>query len=234
MSLCATPGALERQPARLRRRDFQKIALPARRVAHRLARAKNVNRLLLQVARTLRRGDHQRAAAVADDAAIEQMQRRRDDARREHVLHGDRVAILRGRIHRRMQAHRDRDFGELRRGRPVVMHMALRDHRVRPDRRRPERNLVLVARVACEAAGSAARADRKPRATPRSSHRSRRIRRTARRGWRPPRARYARRTTSRRSKSSQQSSASGSGNRRSRRFPSRPSRCRPCTARSRP
>ena len=163
ISLCATPARSNAKPSRLRRRNFQKIALPARRVPYRLARAQDVHRLLLQVARAFRRRDHERAAAVTDDAAIQQMQRRRDDSRREHVLDRDRIAILRHRIHRRMQPHRDRNLGQLLRGRPVVMHVPLRDHRVRPYRRRPERNLVLVAWIATAAASAAARADREPR-----------------------------------------------------------------------
>src|SRR5277367_5757942 len=43
--------ALEGQPPRLRRRYLEKVALPARRVAHGLARAENIDRLLLQIAR---------------------------------------------------------------------------------------------------------------------------------------------------------------------------------------
>src|SRR5713101_5657509 len=99
-------SALERKPSRLRRRNFQKIPLASRRVTDRLARAENIDRLLLQIPRALGRGDHQRAAAIADDATIEQMQRRRDDSRRKHISDRDRLAILRDRIHRRMQTHR--------------------------------------------------------------------------------------------------------------------------------
>ena len=128
-------------------------------MAHGFAAAEDVGRLLLEIARALGRGHHQRAAAVADDAAVEQMQRRRDDARGHHVLDRDRVAILGRRIHRGVQAHRDRDFGELLGSRAVLVHMALRHHRVGPDRGRPERHFILIARVA--AAASAAGADRK-------------------------------------------------------------------------
>ena len=215
ISLCATPARSNASRPDCAAAISRIVALAARRVAHRLARAENIDRLLLQIARALGRRDHQRAAAVADDAAIEQMQRRRNHARREHVLDRDRIAILRRRIHRRMQPHRHRDLGELLGRGAVVMHVALRDHRIRADRGGAEGNLVLIARVA-RRLRLRRRCRSRSATTPRSIRTRPRIRRTARHESPPPRAPCARRTTIRRSRSNRRSWASDSGNRRTR------------------
>ena len=59
---------------------------PFSRILRRLAGAEDPDRLLLAVTRDVGRGDHDRAAAVGDHAALEQVQRVRDHARLQHVL----------------------------------------------------------------------------------------------------------------------------------------------------
>jgi hypothetical protein len=101
-----------------------------------LAEAAQVDRRLAQVARTLRRGDDDRDAAVGHQAAIEEMQRLDHPARRVVVVERHRLAQLRARVHLRPRPLADRDRPQLVVGRPVQVHVPAQRHRV-PGVRRP-------------------------------------------------------------------------------------------------
>ena len=68
-----------------------------RLVREALAEAGDVDRPVRAVARPRRRGHHERGAAGARHHDLEQVERRRDHARREHVVDGDRLAVEHGR-----------------------------------------------------------------------------------------------------------------------------------------
>ena len=65
------------------------------------------------------RREDQRAAAIGDEAALEQVERVGDHPRFEHVLHGDRVAEAGARVPRRPLALHHGDHGELLVGQTV-------------------------------------------------------------------------------------------------------------------
>src|SRR5580704_19134762 len=94
--------ALERELAGLRRRVLEIVAMTRAAMTHGFRCTEDIDGLLLQITRALGRRDDQRTAAIGNDAAIEQVQRRRNHARREHVLNRNEIAILGRRIHRRM------------------------------------------------------------------------------------------------------------------------------------
>ena len=131
-----------------------------------LAAAEDPDRLFLAVARDVGRRDHHRAAAIGDHAALEQVQRVGDHARAHHVR--DRgLANLEEleRSHRRDRfgvSHRviTRRRGDLRellaRG-AVLMHVAVRDHRVIRDQRHAAEALEIIG--GSGHAGAHARAD---------------------------------------------------------------------------
>ena len=142
-------GALERQRTGLRGRrevDVGHLA-DVEVMRERVGRAEDVGRRLAQIAGPLVRRDDARRAAVGDHAAVEHVQRVGDEARRQHVVDGDRIAVLRQRVDRRVIAHRDGDLGQLLRRRAVVVLVTsggqriVADERVAPHRvgrRRPD------------------------------------------------------------------------------------------------
>ena len=141
--------------ARFLRGHVGEIAHSHRGVAQRLAAAEDAHRRFREVARPVGTGDADGAAAVGDDAAVEEMQRRRDDARRQHVGARDRIAVLRMRVAAGMAPHGHGDLRQLLGRRPELVNVALRRERVRVEHGRPERHLELVGRIAGgEAAGA--------------------------------------------------------------------------------
>ena len=70
-----------------------------------------------------------------DHAAVEQMQRRRNEARFQHIFNRNRVTKLRQRIHRRMPAHGHGDFRQLLTGRAKLVHVPLGRECIIADRR---------------------------------------------------------------------------------------------------
>ena len=99
-----------------------------------LARAQHVDGRLGEVARALLRDEHQRAAAVGHDAAVEQVEGVADHPRVEHVFGGDRPAAAVGRAavraHHRHRvevgpgAGRGGDVGEMLLGGAVLVEVA--------------------------------------------------------------------------------------------------------------
>jgi hypothetical protein len=92
----------------------------------RLARAEHVDGLLRQVAGALRRSQDDRAARVGHEAAVEEVERPRDHARRQDVVDGERVTHDGARVQLRPLAGRDGDLGELLAGRAELVHVARR------------------------------------------------------------------------------------------------------------
>ena len=66
----------------------------------------------------------------------------------EHVVDGDRIAVHRVRVARRVLARLHRDRRELLRLRAELVHVPLRGHRVRADEREPGRELVAPSAAA--------------------------------------------------------------------------------------
>ena len=101
-----------------------------------LAEAEQVHRRLAQVARALGRGDDDGDGAVRDQAAVEQVQRLDDPARRVVVVERHRPAVhLRVRVQLRPRALADRDRAELIVRRAVEVHVAPARERVARVRR---------------------------------------------------------------------------------------------------
>jgi hypothetical protein len=100
-----------------------------------LAAAEHEDRAGREVSRALGRDQHQRAASVGHEAALEQVERPGDDPRREHVGNADRIAVHGARIPAGPLALHDRDHRELLVGQPEVLHVA--ERRDREDRRWP-------------------------------------------------------------------------------------------------
>ena len=124
------------------------VAHPGAGMRARLGRAQDIDRFLRQVTCAFRGRDDQRAAAVRDHAAVQQVQRRRHHARGQHVVHGDRIAELGGRIERGMAARGHRDLGQLLAGGAELVHVPLRGQCVVADRGRAVARLELFGRVA--------------------------------------------------------------------------------------
>ncbi|MYK25679.1 MAG: YfcE family phosphodiesterase, partial [Dehalococcoidia bacterium] len=123
---------------------------PVLAVLRRLARPDQPHGRLLAAAGHVGRRDDHRPAAVADHAALQQVQRIRHDARIQHVLRGDLVHAhelqVRHRLHgfgipHRVVPCRHRDARELLVRRAVLEHVTLLHHRVVRDQRRPVRGL---------------------------------------------------------------------------------------------
>ena len=106
---------------------------------HRLAGADDFHRRALQLLGDLRLDDDQRAAAVADDAAVEPVQRIGDHRRIDHVLDRDDVGQHGVRIVARMVRGRDLDPRQLFAGGAVLMHVAHGAHGVTVGRGQPVR-----------------------------------------------------------------------------------------------
>ena len=68
--------------------------------------------------------DDKGRAAVGDRAAIENLQRRGDRPRGQHILDRDRIAELRARMQRRVPAQQHRELGKVRFGDAELVHVA--------------------------------------------------------------------------------------------------------------
>src|SRR5439155_19549208 len=104
--------------------------LAAARSLHRFAVPDQPHQRLFQAFGDFRRGHDQRAAAVADHAAGQAMQRIGDHRRIEHFLDGDDLAQHRVRIVLRVMGGRDLDPGELLAGGAMLVHVAHGTHAV--------------------------------------------------------------------------------------------------------
>ena len=121
-------GALARQPGRVPAREVGHLA--HHDVGRRLARAEHVDGLPPAVARPLGAGDHDRAARVGDEAAVEQAERPGDEAGGEHLVDRERIPHERAGVEGRPLARRDGDLGELLAGGPELVHVARGGERV--------------------------------------------------------------------------------------------------------
>ena len=101
-----------------------------------LAGAEDVDRLAREILGAVGRGQDQRAAAVGDQAALQDAERIGDHPRVQHVLDRDRVLEGGARILRRPFALHHRDHGDLLVGDAVGLHVA--QHRDREHARRAE------------------------------------------------------------------------------------------------
>jgi hypothetical protein len=119
----------------------REVDLAAALVLDRLAGAEHVHAGTLEALGHLRARDHDGAAAVGDDAAVEPVQRIGDDRRVDDLLHRDDVAQQRVGIVLGVLGGGDLDPGQLRAGRAVLVHVAHGGHRVLIHHRRPERKL---------------------------------------------------------------------------------------------
>ena len=138
MSSSVTPAMLQRELAgALGAGVHGRLAAGALVVAGPgLAEAEQVDRRLAQVARALGRGDDHGDGAVGDQAAVEQVQRLDDPARRVVVVEGHRLAVhLRVRVQLRPRALADRDRPELVVRRAVEVHVPPARERVARVRR---------------------------------------------------------------------------------------------------
>ena len=100
---------------------------------HRLAGADDLDQRPLELFGDLRANNDNRAAAVADDAAIEPMQRGSDHRRVHHVLDGHYLGQHGVRIVLRVMRGGDFDPGELLARGAVLVHVAHRAHGVGVD-----------------------------------------------------------------------------------------------------
>ena len=162
---------LERERAAAGRgRLGEVVPLAHRGVRRRLAGAEHPHRLLRQVAGALLGGEHDRAAAVAADAAVQLGERVGDHPRALHVVDRDRVAVVGLGIVRRVAARRHRDLGELLDRGAELVHVAAGGHRVLRDQRVPERRVELHRAAAAEREVRAAPAGLQVGARRRSVH----------------------------------------------------------------
>ena len=104
--------------------------VPAAEMLYRLAGADDLDQRPLELFGDLRPNDDDRAAAVADHAAIEPMQRGSDHRRVHHVLDGHHLGQHGMRIVLRVMGGGDLDPGELLAGGAVLVHVAHRAHGV--------------------------------------------------------------------------------------------------------
>ena len=138
------------------RRRVGQVDAPAGCALHRLARAAHADERPRRLAGDLRGDDDERAAAVADDAAVEPVQRVGDQRRGEHVLHRDDLAQHRVRVVLRVVRRRDLDPRQLLGGRAELVHVAASP----PSRRCSHRAARTAARTAPPADRSGPRGDR--------------------------------------------------------------------------
>ena len=158
----------ERRGRGLRGRAGRDVAA-ALGILGRLSGAQDPHRRLLRVASDISRRDHHRAAAVRDDARLQQMQRVRDHARRHHIFDRDLASarqqfevlhpLLRLRVSHRVEARGDRDLGELLTRRAVLVHVASCDQRIVGDERHAPGALHVAQRARRSSPHAAARAD---------------------------------------------------------------------------
>ena len=110
------------QPERLGLGEVQHLR--DHRRLRRLAGAENMDRGLGEIRGPVRRGDHQGAAAVRDQAAFEQVERVGDHPGGEHVLDRERVAVGGARVLGGPAALGHGYVGQLLVGQPVLLHVA--------------------------------------------------------------------------------------------------------------
>src|SRR5450755_2494003 len=110
-------------------RAVKGLHLADHRRLHALAGAENIDRPGLEILGSLGRGQDQRAAAVGNEAALQDAERIGDHARIQHVLDRDRRLHGGARILRGPFALHDRDHGDLLMGDAVGLHVA--QHRYR-------------------------------------------------------------------------------------------------------
>ena len=116
-------------------RGVEGLHLADHRRFHALAGAEHIDRLVREVLGAIGRGHDQRAAAVGDEAALQQPERIGDHPRVQYVLDGDRVLHHRARILRRPFALHHGHRGDLLVGDAVGLHEP--QHRDRELARRP-------------------------------------------------------------------------------------------------
>ncbi len=136
--------------------------------------AEDVYDRLGEVGRPVGRSHDQRAAAVGNQAAFEQVEGVSDQARGQHVVDCDRIAEHRARILGRPPTLGDGDVGELLVRQPVVLHVP--EHRNREHGRRPGDavgQLELTLRGRRREREPAGADSRPPRLTVRDQHRAR-------------------------------------------------------------
>ena len=119
----------------------RQIDLPAHLVLDRLARAQDPHARPLEAPGDLGLHHHDGAAAVADDAAVEPVQRIGDHRRVDHVLDRDHLAQHGVRVVLGVVRGGHLDPGELRAGRAELVHVPHGGHGVLVHHRRPEREL---------------------------------------------------------------------------------------------
>ena len=111
-----------------KRRRVDAIGFPKTRCLTLAAHARHdIDRRMLQIARPFRRGDHQRDAAVALLAAIEQTKRIDDPARVLMVVDGDGLSHHRLLIEGGVAALGDGEMGKVQRRGAVARHVSRRD-----------------------------------------------------------------------------------------------------------
>ena len=111
------------------------------RVADVVGRAEHVDGATRQILRPVLGGQHAGPTPVRHHAAVEQVERIGDHPRRQHVVDGDRIAVLRHRVEPGVAAGGDGDLGQLLGRRPVLSHVARRRQRVRADERVPPQSV---------------------------------------------------------------------------------------------
>src|SRR5690606_22686631 len=104
---------LERDPTRSRGGARRQVEIAAAAMLDRFSGADQLHARPVEPACDLRAGCDHRAAAIADDAAVQPVQRRRHERRRKNVVDGDDLAQHRIGIEMRMVRSGDLDPGEL-------------------------------------------------------------------------------------------------------------------------
>ena len=105
-----------------------------------LPNAEQVRGLALAIARALGGRDDEGAGRIGNETAVEDVERRGDLFRADHVLNRDGLLHVRVRMQRRVPARRYRHLRELLARQAVLVHVALRDHRVAARNRWPVRH----------------------------------------------------------------------------------------------
>ena len=119
-----------------RARTIKRLHLADHRRFHALAGPHDIDRLGFEILGAVGRGQDQRAAAVGDEAALQDAERIGDHPRIEHVLDRDRRLHGGARILRGPFALHHRDLGDLLMGDAVGLHVAQNGNRKHAGRRR--------------------------------------------------------------------------------------------------
>ena len=105
-------------------RGVERLHLADHRRFHALAGAEDIDRLVRKILGAVGRGQDQRAAAIGDEAALQDAERIGDHPRVQHVLDRDRRLHRGARILRGPFALHHRDHGDLLMGDAVGLHVA--------------------------------------------------------------------------------------------------------------